>query len=169
MVSHLIENPTPDFGELEQVLRGEREPKRVHLVEWSLDPEVQQAIQEHFLGQRWVPLSSGETAQYYKQLVRLFYRLGYDYVPIYHCHNYINQPTMDRVFTRDTAEFSRGERGFVATGHGVVTSWEDFERVAWGEAYWGETYWNIEKSQFRPLEQLEESIVITDLVNLQII
>jgi len=45
----------------------------------------------------------------------------------------------------------------------------DFERVAWGEAYWGETYWNIEKSQFRPLEQLEESIVITDSVTLQII
>ena len=45
----------------------------------------------------------------------------------------------------------------------------DFERVCWGEAYWGETYWNIVKSQFRPLEQLEESIGITDSVNLQII
>jgi len=45
----------------------------------------------------------------------------------------------------------------------------DFERVCWGEAYWGETYWNIVKSEFRPLEQLEESISIADAVNLQII
>jgi hypothetical protein len=55
MTTPLLEDPAPDFAELQRVLKGEQEPRRVHLVELGVDPEVRQAIIERYLGESYIP------------------------------------------------------------------------------------------------------------------
>lgn len=54
MTNPLLEHPAPNFAELERVLKGEQDPRRVHLVELGIDQEVLQAIAERYLGEPWV-------------------------------------------------------------------------------------------------------------------
>ena len=58
----LLDHPTPNFDELVRVLTGEQLPRRVHLVEVGIDPEVLQTIQEACFGEPWA-LTEG-TASY---------------------------------------------------------------------------------------------------------
>lgn len=134
MTNPLLESPTPDFAELERVLKGEQEPRRVHLVELFLDQEVLQAIHERYLGQPWIPKTrwTNEPKEpYFRQLVTLYYRLGYDYVPTdcYSC--WIDFPDRKRQWAADTAELSRGKRDWVVASGGLISSWEDYEEFPW--------------------------------------
>jgi len=132
----LLEHPAPDFAELERVLKGEQEPRRVHLVELMLDREILQAIFERYVGKLWIPWNRGEEAvePYFEQLITLYYRLGYDYVPT-DCYTecWVHHPSLRLGRTEDTAELSRGERQWVESGGGLISSWEDFERFPWDE------------------------------------
>lgn len=135
MTSPLLEYPTPDFAELKRVLKGEQEPRRVHLVEIGMDEEVLQAISERYLGKPWIPLTPwfGSTEEpqepCFKQLVTLYYRLGYDYVPIWPI--WPHHPSPRRRRTEDTAELPRGEREWVDESRGLISSWEEFEQFPW--------------------------------------
>lgn len=134
MTSPLLDRPAPDFAELERVLKGEQEPQRVHLVELLIDEEVLQAIIEHYLGEAWIPSTSKSRERYLKQLVTLYYRLGYDYVPIPQWPTlWRNHPSPRWRQTADTAELSRGERYWANEGRGLISSWEDLERFPWDE------------------------------------
>ena len=126
MADPLLQHPAPDFAEMVRVLKGEQRPRRVHLVELYLDAEVMRVIVERYLGQSWVPRSEGwlpltaearaQEAQYYKQLITLYYRLGYDYVPVDNWGNWAYHPARLVRQTADTAELSRGERSWVEEG-----------------------------------------------------
>ena len=139
MMSPLLEHPAPDFAELERMLKGEQEPRRVHLVELHIDSEVLQTITERYLGERWISKKSTWDQQpdkspleaYFKQLVMLYYRLGYDYVrvkPIWTHH-----PRPGWLRAEDTAELSRGEREWANEGRGLISSWEEFEQFPWDQ------------------------------------
>jgi len=150
MVNPLLECPTPDFAELERVLKGEQEPRRVHLVELTIDLEVLQVISERFLRQPWIfpPASASHVfgAQvgpgdgsfnaseeaYLKQLVNMYYRLGYDYVPVWPIFTH-HPPLAHRRCADDTAELPHKQRAWVDEGRGIISSWEDFERFPWDE------------------------------------
>jgi len=132
MFEPLLSDPRPDFARLVQVLRGRLEPDHVPLVELFLDTEIRQVLTERYMGQRWAPLEESPEL-HYKQMVELYWRLGYDYVPVHHWHNFLNQPTADRVEAEDTAALSRGKRGYIVTGHGRIRSWEEFERIPWDQ------------------------------------
>ena len=71
MINPLLKHPTPDFDEFARVLKGQQEPRRVHLVELGIDEEILQAITERYLDQTWVSPESGEA--YFQQRVNLFY------------------------------------------------------------------------------------------------
>jgi uroporphyrinogen decarboxylase len=132
MTSPLLEHPAPDFAEFERVLKGEQGPRRVHLVELLIDEEVLQAITERCLGEAWVPLAAETKEPYFEQLVTLYYRLGYDYVPVAQWPpNWINHPPPKRRRTEDTAELSRGQREWVEESGGLISSWEEFEQFPW--------------------------------------
>ena len=45
----------PSFAELERVIKGEKEPSRVHLVELGVDQEVVRFITENVFEHEWVP------------------------------------------------------------------------------------------------------------------
>ncbi|MBM4467637.1 MAG: hypothetical protein FJ014_19135, partial [Chloroflexi bacterium] len=95
MKNPLLERPAPDFAELERVLKGKQEPRRVHIVELLIDEEVLQAITARYLGKPWISWGKAQGR------------------------------------TEDTAELSRGERGWVAESRGLISSWEEFEGFPW--------------------------------------
>jgi uroporphyrinogen decarboxylase len=122
------------------VLRGQQEPRRVHLVELLIDEEVLRAIAEQHLGvpwipwggaHRWLPPPPGQGEQYYKQLVTLYYRLGYDYVPV--SRLWLNHPPPRRRCAEDTAGLSRGERAWVDESRGLIASRDEFSAFPWDE------------------------------------
>jgi len=82
MKKPLLEHPAPDFAELEWVLKGKQEPRRVHLVELLIEEEVLQAITERYLGGTWILSTADTLERYFQQFGEFYCRLGYDYVPI---------------------------------------------------------------------------------------
>ncbi len=128
-INPVLEHPAPDFDELALVVKGEKEPNRVHLIEVDFDPEVVQVITERYLDENYIPLTSESQELHYAQLVRFYYRLGYDCVPLgFWPFDFINHPAVEFVSTEDTAELSRGEREFFNEHRGLIASWEDLER-----------------------------------------
>ena len=86
-----LKNPKPDFTELENVLKGEKEAERVHFVELFADPEVIASITEDLFGEKAprepivsnAPLDSVEEKRtLVKGFIDWWYRMGYDYVPL---------------------------------------------------------------------------------------
>ena len=131
----LLERPSPDFAALEQVLRGEREPERVHLVELTIDREVLKAVCECSLGTRWMPWGKYSEdpppEAHLKQLIKLHHHLGYDFVRA--VHRWSNHPPLIRRRARDTAALSRGEREWVDQSRGLISSWAELEAFPWDE------------------------------------
>ena len=138
MASLLLDHPTPDFDGLLSILRGEVTPNRVPIVEIGIDPEVLQEIQESLLGEPWVlprglGMPSSPDARYYQQVINLYYRLGYDFVPL--CPLWVNNPPGKIRQAVDTAEASRGLRDWVDESGALIRSWEDFEAFPWKQIY----------------------------------
>jgi uroporphyrinogen decarboxylase len=137
--SPMLNNPAPDFAELERILRGEEEPRRAHAVELHVDPEVLQVIKESYLGEPWIPPpwtrrswfapAEGVTAPYFDQLVRLYCSLGYDFVRAWVM--WTSHPLRSPRCAEDTAQLSRGQREWLDQSDGLITSWDDFEQFPW--------------------------------------
>ncbi len=121
--------PTPDFGELEKVITGQKRPSRVHLVELGIDQEVVRFIIENVFGQEWVPNTEQTRSQYARQHVTFYARMGYDFATAW--AGFDNMPQFKGRKAADTAQLSRGERHWVEEGGGIVKDWSDFERIAW--------------------------------------
>lgn len=134
----LLDRPAPDFAALLRVLKGEEAPRRVHLIEMGIDPEVLQAIQETCCDEPWA-LPRGvygpeqPDARYYRQLVHLYYRLGYDCVPIWPI--WINNPAGKIRRAEDTAGQSRGQRNWVDESGALIRSRADYEAFPWDKIY----------------------------------
>jgi uroporphyrinogen decarboxylase len=123
----LLDHPAPDFDELVRVLKGDRLPRRVHLVEVGIDPEILQVIQESCLGEAWalphgVHVLEKPDECYYRQLVHLYYRLGYDFVPIW--PYWVNNPI-------EQARRTGGTSNRVNESTGLIKSRADYESFPW--------------------------------------
>lgn len=134
----LLDHPFPDFDELVRVLKGEQLPRRVPLVEIGIDPEILQAIHESYLSEPWalppgVGMPSSPEINYYRQTINLYYRLGYDFVPL--CPIWVNNPPGKIVQAADTAQASRGVRDWVDESSALIRSWDDFEKFPWERIY----------------------------------
>ena len=103
----LLAHPRPDFTELARVLKGEAAPRRVHLAELTIDAEILEAICARYGAGPWLPNATGEA--YLRQHVEMYYRLGYDYVPVW--PEWQGHPDLVRRRTQDTALLARPERG----------------------------------------------------------
>jgi uroporphyrinogen decarboxylase len=138
MASLLLERPAPDFDGLLRILRGEKDPERVPLVEIGIDTDVLAGIQESLLDEPWaLPRGTGGPASpdapYYRQLIHLYYRLGYDFVPLWPL--WVNLPPGKVRQAADTAEAARGRRDWVDESGALIRSWADFERFPWDRIY----------------------------------
>ena len=135
--SPILKNPHPDFSGLEAVFKGEKRAEKIHHIELAIDSEILEIISETFLDRKWI-LNNGENQeQFYKQLVEMYYRLGYDAVleGVWR-EAWINHPPLGSPKTDDTAgELSRGEREWAVEGIGIIDSWEDFEKFPWSDLH----------------------------------
>jgi uroporphyrinogen decarboxylase len=134
----LLDHPSPDFDGLVRILQGDTPPDRVPIVEIAIDHEVLRSIQESLLGKSSaMPLGvywpSVPDSHYYQELINIYYRLGYDFVPL--CPLWINNPPGKIIQVADTAEASRGLREWVDESGALIRSWEDFERFPWDRIY----------------------------------
>lgn len=144
--------PNPDFEMLERVLKGERNPKRVHFVEVTIDNEIigsvikkmtgkklpslekirNEKIERFAKGKEVVLLTSEREKIFWKHYINFYYCMGYDYAPILEpllCLANMSFPNWRK--TTDTAILSRKERSWAEEGKGVITSWADFENFHW--------------------------------------
>ena len=136
--SLLIDHPAPDFDGLLRILRGEKNPDRVPIFEIGIDPEILKQIQESFLGEPWAGQSGTydpgpDNELYYRQLINLYYRLGYDFVPLWPI--WINNPASFTRRAADTAIASRGQREWVDESGALIRSWEDYDKFPWDLIY----------------------------------
>ncbi|HLO32094.1 MAG TPA: uroporphyrinogen decarboxylase family protein [Anaerolineales bacterium] len=134
----LLDHPAPDFDELVRVLKGEQAPRRVHLVEVGIDPEVLQTIQESCLGEPWalprgVHVLERPDERYYRQLVNLYYRLGYDFVPIWPF--WVNNPPGRIRRATDTSDQPYSTRNWVDESAALIKSRADYESFPWERIY----------------------------------
>jgi len=138
MLELLLDHPSPDFDKLVRVLTGERPPQRVHLVEVGIDPEVLQSIQEANFNEPWalprgVHVLEKPDERYYRQLVNLYYRLGYDFVPIWPF--WVNNPSGKvRQATNTDYEF-QSTRDWVDKSDALIKSRSDYELFPWQKIY----------------------------------
>jgi uroporphyrinogen decarboxylase len=119
---------------LVRILNGEKLPKKVPIVELGIDSEVLQVIQESFLGEPWalpkeIAGPSIPDAPYYRQLINIYYRLGYDFVPLWPLWE--NNPAGKVIPAADSNKASRGIRDWVDESGALIRSWEDFEKYPW--------------------------------------
>ena len=144
----------PDFDHLVQVLSGEKQPERVLFAELLIDEEVKKDLYERVFDQKNVPPPTAqrfgsseqdrafrETPEYrsaydayHRQLIDLYLRLGYSFIP--DLEYYLNFSALNLVSRvgRDTAPLSRQERYWAEESYGMIRSWRDFERFPWGQA-----------------------------------
>jgi hypothetical protein len=103
--------PSPDFDALEEVLKGEGRPARVHFVELGIDAEVVKYISENYLDRKWVPPTEEDGKEYVEQQIGFYLAMGYDYCPL--SVQWRNLPKFRERRAPDTAALSRGERTWV--------------------------------------------------------
>jgi len=154
-MSFPLKTPTPDFQQLEKVIKGEKKPEKVHFVEWSVDYEVMGFILSKMLGKKLpyleiqdirqkkiarfaeghkiVLLTEKEEKVFMKRYIEFYYQMGYDYIPDRMSLEYFKSMIMPKVrLGKDTAIIPKKEgREWVEEKTGIITSWEDFEKFPW--------------------------------------
>lgn len=122
-----LKKPNPDFEEFKKVILGEKKANRVHFVELVVDNEVKKYITEEYIGEKWIDYSEENKEKYIKQEINFWYKMGYDYVRIVGGIIFTGKSRK----TKDTAILSKGERGWVEEGTGMIRDWYDFENYPW--------------------------------------
>lgn len=123
----LKEEKRPDFATFREILEGKKKAKRVHFVELLFDIEVRKYITEKYFQSKWVEYSDDTLDDWVKQEINFWYRLGYDYVRIAGGLDFEGKSRIGD----DTAVLSRGQRGWVEEGKGMISTWEEFEKYPW--------------------------------------
>ena len=124
-----IRKPSPDVEEFVSVITGQRMPRRVHLAELFADQPIMANISEHVLGKRWIDQSTERTAyeQHLLCQIEYWYRMGYDYIRVGGGVSFAGNKTA----ADDTAELSRGKRGWAKSSSEILAGPEDLERYPW--------------------------------------
>ncbi|MEI7634548.1 MAG: uroporphyrinogen decarboxylase family protein [bacterium] len=136
---------TPDADGFLRCIRREGEPRRVHLFELYLDPEIQQAICDRYGVLEG--LDPGGAHFELRRQIRLQSFLGYDYV---RCGLDGLQMPMSTRSVDDTAAMGRDAgRQFEDEHTGPVATWEQFEKYDWPDPA---------RASTEPLEWLEKNL-----------
>ncbi len=125
-----LKNPKPDINYFLDVVHGKIEPDRVLLGELKVDDELLEVICKEVLHREWFPRQKKDLikrAQYWDNVIEVYYRLGYDFVRVGRA---ITFPTKEFI-TQELAVAGMTQRKWVTEGDGVVTDKESFESYAW--------------------------------------
>lgn len=141
-----LEKPSPDFENLEKILKGEKQPKRVHFVEILINPEIMEYIVENYMNRiidpevmeymlgmytsrEKIPPTEKTKENYQKQMIDFYYKMGYDFVTVW--AEYENLPQFKTRKAADTASLSKKNREWAEEGGGIIKNWDDFEKIDW--------------------------------------
>jgi uroporphyrinogen decarboxylase len=125
-----LAHPRPDAGRFIRVLRGQEAADPPPLVEYLVDEVLFRPIVTDLLGREWVDPQPGDRASqaaYWDNFIAFWYRLGYDFVRF---EVGLGFPTR-QILGDDPSRGPGGKRSWVDQHHGVIASWEDFERYPW--------------------------------------
>lgn len=143
MLARTLPDPAPDAREYVEILLGRRHANRIPLVEYAVDDVVLRPVVVNLLGRPWVERDSSRdrAAGYFDNFLAFWYRMGYDVVRFE-----ASLPLPQRqTFTPDTAPGVARDRGWADEHHGMIASWEDYERYPWPR---------LEEFDFFPFEYL---------------
>jgi len=115
----------PDFERLEKVLFLDGEPDYIPFYELFADQEIMEIVVEGSLKR-----AEPRTKDYFKTMIKFYFKLGYDYVPL-------SVPSLltrdNRIPADDTAERPHQKRVWQDENRGVIETREDFENYPWPE------------------------------------
>ncbi len=115
-----LARPAPDWRRFIKAVTTPYEPPRVALVEYLMNPPIQQAIVE-MMGRTWVEASQDRQG-YWDNFIEIWRRLGYDFVRM----------EMAMPFPGLTVRAGKDDgRSFAETATGPIQTWEDFHKYAW--------------------------------------
>ena len=124
-----LQRPAPDSAEFLDILMGRRKSARVPLIEYIVDDVVLRPIVSGLLAREWVPWGPERAQQrrYLDNFIDFWYRMGYDFVRYEQ-----SLPLPERMdIVADAAPGSDKERAWPDEHHGMIETWEDFERYPW--------------------------------------
>lgn len=120
----------PDIDGLLRNLRREGTPERTYFMELFLDEEMKQAVCGRF--GLLAGLSPSDSHFFLRREIAIQRFLGYE--TIWSGIRGFEFPRENRLASEDTAALARGAgRSWADETHGVINSWEDFERYPWPE------------------------------------
>ncbi len=124
-----LKKPSPDAPECIAILAGRSRSARVPLVEYIVDDVVMRPILTQLMGRRWVPWGPDRDAQrhYLDNTVAFWLGMGYDFVRF---EQSLALPERKDIVP-DIAPGSDAERAWPDEHHGMIQTWEDFEKYPW--------------------------------------
>ena len=123
-----MKTPAPDSKRFIRCLMGQ-EFGRPPLVEYLVDEVVMRPIVEEILNRKWINWTDDRSDQkgYLDNFIAFWYGMGYDFVRF---EQNMGFPTPQKA-AADTAPNSSKTRMWAEQHHGMITSWQDFERYPW--------------------------------------
>lgn len=125
-----LKKPSPNFDELQAILKYQKAAQKVHFVELWIDSEVISEILVKYLDECVIYSKDEDPEKYWKQRIKFWYKMGYDYIRV--ADGIVLPKTKMRV-GKDTSMLSKPFRGWVEERTGVISAWKDFERYPWSE------------------------------------
>ncbi len=148
MTHHVpLAHPNPDARRFIDALMGRAHPSKPPLVEYLVDEVVMRPIVTNLLGRTWVDPDGSREAEraYLDNFIEFWYRMGYDFVRFERNMGF----EVGQVLAADPAPGSTKQRAWVDQHHGLIRTWEDFERYPWPR---------IEEVDFSPYEYLNDHL-----------
>ncbi len=142
-----LAHPQPDARRFIDALMGRAHPSKPPLVEYLVDEVVMRPIVTNLLGRTWVDPDGSREAEraYLDNFIAFWYRMGYDFVRFERNMGF----EVGQVLAADPAPGSTKQRAWVDQHHGLIRTWEDFERYPWPR---------IEEVDFFPYEYLNDHL-----------
>ena len=125
-----LTQPKPDAQRFLRLLDGTEVSDRPPLIEYLVDVALMRPIVRDLLGRAWVDYAPGDPAAahgYLDNFNAFWHRLGYDFVRLE-----LGLPFQrHRLAATDPVPGLEATRHWADQHHGVISTWEDFERYAW--------------------------------------
>lgn len=131
-----LKSPSPDSDNLKKVILRERVPQKPPFLELHIDKEIVREFVERYLGKEWIePVANDKKAQELclKNYIDCWYYMGFDCLRLtgdFRFSDGLHFVSKSRQ-AEDTALLSRKERKWVEEAHGMISSWEEFEKYPW--------------------------------------
>lgn len=125
-----IKKPKPDIAHFIRVAKGLEKPNKVINGELKVDDDLLKEICETVFHRPWVDRQKKDLnrrAQYWDNVIHIFYHLGYDFVRVGRA---ISFPTKSRI-AEDTSNISEGKRVWAEEGEGAISDWATYESYPW--------------------------------------